>query len=443
MRTGGNMARPRSRIPLNISINGEKVGSLSFSSTGRMQLLYDPSWLASENSRPLSLSLPLGQHPLAGTAVEYFFDNLLPDNDAIRRRIQARFGAASDRCFDLLWHIGRDCVGALQLLPETEEPQGVMDISAEPLTDAEIAETLRNYQTMPLGMQKDSDFRISLAGAQEKTALLRLGNRWCRPHSATPTTHILKLPIGQTPRIDLSDSVENEWLCHRFLKEYGIPVATADICFFDDMKTLVVERFDRRWSKDGTRIIRLPMEDMCQALGVPPVFKYEEDGGPGIRGIMDLLIGSENAAADRRLFMKTQLLFWLLGAIDGHAKNFSIYLLPRGAYRLTPLYDVMSAWPIVARKELHQKQMKMAMSVDGKNKHYFWGEIIRRHWSSMSRKARFPEEELDSIIQELADPMEDVIARVVASLPAGFPAAVVEPVVDGMRAAKARLGVHT
>ncbi|HIJ87443.1 MAG TPA: type II toxin-antitoxin system HipA family toxin [Desulfuromonadales bacterium] len=434
------MARPRSRIPLNISINGEKVGSLSFSATGRMQLVYDPSWLASENSRPLSLSLPLGQHPLAGTAVEYFFDNLLPDNDAIRRRIQARFGAASDRCFDLLWHIGRDCVGALQLLPETEEPHGVMDISAEPLTDAEIAETLRNYQTMPLGMQKDSDFRISLAGAQEKTALLRLGNRWCRPHSATPTTHIFKLPIGQTPRIDLSDSVENEWLCHRFLKEYGIPVATADICFFDDVKTLVVERFDRRWSRDGTRIIRLPMEDMCQALGVPPVFKYEEDGGPGIRGIMDLLVGSETASADRRLFMKTQLLFWLLGAIDGHAKNFSIYLLPRGAYRLTPLYDVMSAWPIVARKELHQKQMKMAMSVDGKNKHYFWGEIIRRHWSCVSRKARFPDEEFDSIIQELADSMEDVIARVVASLPAGFPSAIVEPLVNGMRAAKARLG---
>lgn len=433
------MARPRSRIPLSISINGETVGSLSFSSTGRMQLVYAPSWLASENSRPLSLSLPLGQHPLTGTAVEYFFDNLLPDNAAIRRRIQARFGAVSDRCFDLLLHIGRDCVGAVQLLPETEDPQGVMSVSAEPLTDTEIAETLRNYQTMPLGMQKGSDFRISLAGAQEKTALLRHGNRWCRPHGATPTTHIFKLPIGQTPRIDLSDSVENEWLCHRFLKEYDIPVAIADICLFEDIKALVVERFDRRWSKDGSWVIRLPMEDMCQALGVPPVFKYEEDGGPGIRGIMDLLIGSENAAADRRLFMKTQLLFWLLGAIDGHAKNFSIYLLPRGAYRLTPLYDVMSAWPIVARKELHRKQMKMAMSVDGKNRHYFREEIIRRHWSGMSRKARFPEEELTAIIQELADPMEDVISRVVASLPAGFPSSVVEPVIEGMRAAKARL----
>jgi serine/threonine-protein kinase HipA len=403
-----------------------------------MQLAYASEWLVSENSRPLSLSLPLGHHPLHGAAVEFFFDNLLPDNDAIRKRIQTRFGAVSDRCFDLLWHIGRDCVGAVQLLPETAETPGVKAIVAEPLTDAEIAETLRNYRTMPLGMQKNSDFRISIAGAQEKTALLRYGDRWCRPHGVTPTTHIFKLPIGQTPRIDLSDSVENEWLCQRILKEYGIPVANAEICTFEDVKTLVVERFDRRMAKDHTWIIRLPMEDMCQALGVPSVFKYEEDGGPGIRGIMELLLGSEQAAADRRLFMKTQLLFWLLGAIDGHAKNFSIYLLPQGAYRLTPLYDVMSAWPIVARQEIHQKQMKMAMAVDSKNKHYFWNEIMPRHWSAMSRKVRFPEEELHSVLQELLDPMGDVICRVATSLPVGFPSSIAEPIFAGMRAAKAK-----
>lgn len=437
--TGGNVARPRTRRPLSVYINGEKAGSLSFSPKGRLQLLYDPDWLESANSRPLSLSLPLGHHPLTGAAVEYFFDNLLPDNDAIRRRIQARFGAASDRCFDLLWHIGRDCVGAIQLLPESEESQSVIAISAEPLTDVEIAGMLRNYQTMPLGMQKDSDFRISLAGAQEKTALLRRGDRWCRPHGVTPTTHIFKMPIGQTSRIDLSDSVENEWLCHRILKEYDMPVANAEICTFEDVKTLVVERFDRRMAKDGSWIIRLPMEDLCQALGVPPVFKYEEDGGPGICGIMELLLGSENAAVDRRLFMKTQLLFWLLGAIDGHAKNFSIFLLPGGAYRLTPLYDVMSAWPIVARQELHPKQMKMAMSVDGKNKHYCWNDILTRHWANMSRKSRFSEEEIARIIHELADSMEDVISRVATSLPDGFHATVADAVFSGMRTARGKL----
>jgi serine/threonine-protein kinase HipA len=433
------VARPRTRIPLIIYINGEKVGRLSFTPTGKMQLVYDPSWLISESSRPLSLSLPLGHHPISGIAVESFFDNLLPDNDAIRKRIQTRFGAASDRCFDLLWHIGRDCVGAVQLLPETEEPLSIMSITADPLTDAEIAGTLKNYRSMPLGMQNKSDFRISIAGAQEKTALLWHDNHWCRPHGVTPTTHIFKLPIGQPPRINLSDSVENEWLCHRILKEYDIPVANAEICIFEDVKTLVVERFDRRMSQDGSWIIRLPQEDMCQALAVPPVFKYEEDGGPGICRIMDLLLGSENSSADRRMFMKAQVLFWLLGAIDGHAKNFSIYLLPRGAYRMTPLYDVMSAYPIVARKDIHPREMKMAMSVDGKNKHYSWNGILRRHWSSMSRKARFPEEELVSIINELLDPMDAVISGIASTLPAGFPSVVAEPIFSGMREAKAKL----
>jgi serine/threonine-protein kinase HipA len=435
------MSRPRTRIPLNIFINGEKVGSLSFGATGRMQLVYGQSWLHSENSRPLSLSLPLGEHPLQGSAVEYYFDNMLPDNDAIRKRIQTRFGAASDRCFDLLWHIGRDCVGAIQLLPEAEVPSTVMTIAGTPLSNAEIAETLRNYRSMPLGMDKDNDFRISLAGAQEKTALLWHSNQWCRPNVVTPTSHIFKLPIGQTPRIDLSDSVENEWLCHRILKEYGVPVANAEICTFEEIKTLVVERFDRRLSVDGSWIIRLPLEDMCQALGVPPVFKYEEDGGPGICRIMELLIGSETALSDRRLFMKSQILFWLLGAIDGHAKNFSIYLLPGGGFRMTPLYDVMSAYPLVARKELHTKQMKMAMSVDSKNKHYYWNEIITRHWVAIAKKTRFSETELQSLFQELLDPMEDVISRVTSSLPRNFPLGVSQPIFDGLLAGKAKLKI--
>lgn len=432
------MARPRTRIPLTIYINAEKVGSLFFSTTGQMQLTYDASWLQSENGRPLSLSLPLSHHPLSGKTVESYFDNLLPDNDAIRRRIQTRFRAASDRCFDLLWHIGRDCVGAVQLLPETEAPPRIVGVTATPLEDGEVAEILRNYHAVPLGMQLNTDFRISIAGAQEKTALLWHDYRWCRPTGITPTTHILKLPIGQTPRINLADSVENEWLCHRILQEYGVPVANAEIRSFEEIKVLVVERFDRRRSADGSWIIRLPQEDMCQALGVPSVFKYEEDGGPGIRKIMDLLLGSETATADRRLFMKAQVLFWLLGAIDGHAKNFSIYLLPQGGYRMTPLYDVMSAWPFVARKELHSKEMKMAMSVDGKNKHYYRHEILRRHWSSMALTARFPEEELHTVFMELLDTVEEVLARVASTLPAGFPASVAEPIFEGMRRSRLR-----
>lgn len=434
------MGRPKTRIPLIIYINGEKVGSLSFSATRQMQLSYDPSWLDSENGRPLSLSLPLGHHPLSGRIVESFFDNLLPDNDGIRRRIQTRFGAASDRCFDLLWHIGRDCVGAVQFVPETEAPPGIGGVTATPLTDAEIAETLRNYGSMPLGMQRGSDFRISLAGAQEKTALLWHNNSWCRPTGVTPTSHIFKLPIGQTPKINLTDSVENEWLCHLIAKEYGLPVANAEIATFEDIKVLVVKRFDRRPAKDGSWIIRLPQEDICQALGVPPAFKYEQEGGPGIRKTMELLLGSQNATADRRLFMKAQILFWLLGAIDGHGKNFSIFLLPRGGYRMTPLYDIMSAYPIVARNELNIKEMTMAMSVDGRNKHYLWNEVQGRHWLSMAKKVRFPEEELRSVFRELLDTQDEVISKVASALPSDFPSSVARPIFDGMRRAKAKTG---
>ena len=129
----------------------------------------------------------------------------------------------------------------------------------------------------------------------------------------------------------------------------------------------------------------------------------------------------------------------LFRSIDGHAKNFSIYLLPGGGFRMTPLYDVMSAYPLIAKKELHTKQMKMAMSIDSKNKHYYWQEIIKRHWSALARKPRFPETELPTVFQELLDNMDDVINRVVSSLPDDFPPSVSQPVFDGVLAGRAKL----
>src|SRR6185295_4475234 len=150
--------------------------------------------------------------------------------------------------------------------------------------------------------------------------------------------------IGGNPQgIDLSTSVENEWLCAQIARAFGIPVAECRMETFGDQSALVVERFDRRLSVDGKWFMRLPQEDFCQATATSSALKYESDGGPGIGKIMEMLLGSERAAEDRRDFMRTQLVFWLLAGIDGHAKNFSIFLLPGGAYRLTPRYDIMSA----------------------------------------------------------------------------------------------------
>ena len=434
------MGRRKRSADLHVFMNGRKVGILTRAAGGRLEFAYGKEWITSDYRRPLSLSMPLASKTYAGDPVENFFDNLLPDSRSIRQRIQTRFGIPTHRCFDLLWHIGRDCVGALQIMPD-ESPPEVQRIDARPMTDSRIAESLRNYRTLPLGMREEEAFRISIAGAQEKTALLRLDGRWHLPLGATPTSHIIKLPIGriQYSDMDLSDSVENEWLCHLIFKGYGLPVANARIHTFDDVKALVVERFDRRWAKDHSWLMRLPQEDMCQALGNPSALKYESDGGPEIARIMDVLLGSTESLADRRTFMSAILLFWLLAAIDGQAKNFSIFLLPGGSFRLTPFYDIMSAFPLVEKGQLDLRKLKMAMALTGKHRHYHWDRVLHRHWLSTAKTCRFPAEEIDTIIDLTLERMDEVIADVSEQLPPSFPANVAGPVFNGMLAARDRL----
>ncbi len=239
-------------------------------------------------------------------------------------------------------------------------------IDTAPVSEAWIADRLRKHDAHPLGLARDEDFRISLAGVQEKTALLFHEGAWHLPRGATPTTHILKLPIGPAPSgIDLGDSVENEWLCLRIAAAFGLPVARAEMRSFEDVRVLVVERFDRRRSRDGTWLVRLPQEDVCQSLGLPPSKEYESDGGPGIASILDLLLQSVDPAQDRRTFFRALVVYWLLAAIDGHAKNFSSFLLAGGRCRMTPLYDVLSAHPIVSRRQLARQDLKLAMAVQG------------------------------------------------------------------------------
>ena len=434
------MGRKRQSAELFAYMNGERVGTLTRTANGRLEFSYTQSWIESNSGRPLSLSMTLGQQIYAGDRVENYFDNLLPDSQPIRNRIQKRFGAASNRGFDLLWHIGRDCVGALQLLPEDHQVD-IRKIETAPLNDADIAAILKNYRTMPLGMREDKDFRISVAGAQEKTALLKLNDQWHLPLGITPTSHIFKLPIGQIEHsgMDLSDSVENEWLCHTILKAFGLPVANTEMHSFEGIKALVVERFDRRWATDRSWLIRLPQEDMCQALNVPPALKYQADGGPGMQQVMELLLGSADSLADRRLFMRANLLFWLLGAIDGHAKNFSIFLLPGGGFNLTPLYDVISAFPLVAQNQLEQRRLKMAMSLIGKNHHYEWDKMLHRHWLSTAKNCHFSSDEMKVIIAETLGRMDQVIDEVRTQLPASFPESVAGSIFDGMRMARDKL----
>jgi serine/threonine-protein kinase HipA len=392
-----------------------------------MEFTYDPSWVASSGARPLSLSLPINLDglPIKGEKVGFFFDNLLPDSEVIRGRIRSRFHTPRGDAFDLLEAVGRDCVGAVQLLPEGTTPDGVFEIDATPLDDAGVEKLLLGVVSeRSLSFGEEDDFRISIAGAQEKTAFTWHQGRWCKPHGATPTTHIFKLPLGLIggSQLDMSTSLENEWLCARILAEYGIPIASCELKRFGATKALVVSRFDRQLHSSGKYWLRLPQEDFCQATGTPSYLKYESDGGPGLATIARVLQASESREDDLATLFRAQLLFWMLAATDGHAKNFSVRLLPQGRYRLTPLYDVLSAWPVAGARndQVHPKKLKLAMALLGANKHYRVAEIERRHFNMTAQQCGLGGD-MEAIIADVVAKTPSVIASVGAELPRGFP----------------------
>ena len=433
---------------LAVWMNGELTGQWSLpSGNGPMEFAYDASWLKSPSARAISLSMPLrpSNEPYRDP-VNAYFDNLLPDNRAIRERLRRRFHAGSTEPFDLLSEVGRDCVGAIQILPEGSIPEGLQRIQGRAVTTDEIGQLLSEMLGSTFGRQDTQDddaFRISLAGAQEKTAFLRNGDTWIVPHGTTPTTHIFKLPMGiRMDGIDLSTSVENEWLCSEIIREFGIDVARCRMESYGSYRVLVVERFDRRLSSSGTYWLRLPQEDFCQATGTPPGLKYESDGGPGIRRIMDVLLGSTNAEKDRLTFFRTQMLFWVLGAIDGHAKNFSVFLEAGGSYRLAPLYDILSAYPIMGggHGRLPMQKIKMAMAVYGANRHFEWSRIEPRHWVETGRRCGIAEETTRGLMNEIGEITESVLERVGQRIPSSFPNELQEAILSGVKSSARRLG---
>lgn len=425
------MARRPAHIPLNVFLNGRLVGVLRRESNGAIDFLYDRHWLAWESALPVSLSLPLREDRYIGAPVVNVFDNLLPDSDVIRRRVAERVGAGGTDAYSLLAALGHDCVGALQFLPDGIDPGPAGKIEGKPVAEAEVAAIIQNLAAAPLGMGEDEDFRISIAGAQEKTALLRRDGKWYKPVGSTATTHILKPQIGRLPNgIDLSNSAENEFLCLKLLSALNVPAARAEIADFGGRRTLIVERFDRRWTGDN-RLLRLPQEDFCQALSVPPTRKYQSDNGPGMKDILQLLKGSDVPEDDLVTFMRANIVFWLLGATDGHAKNFSIFLTSGGQFHMTPLYDVLSAQPSLDANQIQRKQFRLAMSV-GKSRHYAMDEILPRHFIQTAEIAGVGAGLVRSIFEDLAENAEQAIEVAIDELPDGFPEAMTNSIRTAM-----------
>lgn len=426
------MGRRPAYAPLRVYLNNRRVGTLSREASGAISFTYHEDWLDWEHALPVSLSLPLRETSYRGEPVAAVFENLLPDSDKLRRLVAEKVGARGTDAYSMLTKIGHDCVGALQFIAgDDDAPDATGTLEGEPVDEATIEKILKGLSQAPLGLTSDDAFRISVAGAQEKTALLWHDGQWIKPHGTTPTTHLIKTQIGELPGgIDLSDSVENEYYCLKLTEAFGLPVNTATIETFGDTKALAIERFDRRWTKDG-RLLRLPQEDCCQALSVPPTLKYQNEGGPSMVDVLDLLKGSDTPMEDQEVFLKAQLVFWLIGATDGHAKNFSVFLSPGGSYRMTPLYDILTAQPALKARQIERKQMKMAMSV-GKSRHYRFDQIHGRHFVQTAMRAGLSKKRAISIIEDIEAKAPEALEMASNDLPKGFPTAVVDIVSDAV-----------
>jgi serine/threonine-protein kinase HipA len=422
---------------LHVWMNGRHVGVWSTLRAGTPVFRYAERWVQADEGRVLSLPFTANlEH--RGDVVTHYFDNLLPDSAAIRRRLRSRFRARSTEAFDLLAAVGRDCVGAEQLLPAGDEPLGWDSVDAEPMDEAAVERALAAVTSdAPLGQRDDEELRLSIAGAQEKTALLRIGRNWHRPHGATPTTHILKLPLGLVGnlRADMSDSVENEWLCAQVVSRLGLPTAATEIATFGAAKVLVVTRFDRRWQNvpagaeakarfkppPGAWIARLPQEDLCQALAVAPERKYQSDGGPSMAQCLQVLAAAEEADEDRARFALAQFAFWLLAATDGHAKNFSVHHRRGGRFGLAPLYDVLSAWPVIGDgpNRIAYPRARLAMALRGeRGSHDRLRDIQPRHWRRLATSCG---PAVWGRMQQMAQAVDGVLDAIEPTLPAAFP----------------------
>jgi len=359
---------------LTVWLSGDPVGTLA-QIDGRLSFSYAPQWLMDPQARPLSQSLPLQPEPFDDRAARPFFAGLLPEGDK-RKGVALALHVSRQNDFALLDGIGGECAGAVTLLEPGQTPPTLDATDAVRwLTRSDLLQVLADMPRRPM-LAGEQDMRLSLAGAQDKlpvVARLEAGQAHIGlPRFGSPSTHILKPAI---PGIE--GSVFNEGFCLALAHALKLDVARAAIHRVEDQAYLLVERYDRQRTPEG-QLARLHQEDFCQAVGLPPETKYQNEGGPDLAQVFALLRRATRPSAPHTLKLLDFVIFnALVGNHDAHSKNFSLLYTPQGAV-LAPLYDALSTavYPRLTDK--------MAMKIGSK---YKFSELEARHWAQFAQAA--------------------------------------------------------
>lgn len=429
-----------SKVELEVLIAGRRAGRVT-STSGRLRLRYHDAYRGSDSPTPVSVSLPVQIAEHGHELVSAFLWGLLPDSDRVLRRWARSYQVSAANPVSLLSSpVGIDCAGALQFVAvhavdEVLAARGRVDW----LTETELADRLRGLasdSTDWLG-ERSKAGQFSLAGAQSKTALRYdpVGDRWGVPQGPEPTTHIIKPDVA-----GFVDLAVNEHLCLVAARKLGLRAARTHIVRFEDQVAVAVERFDRHVVEGHVR--RIHQEDLCQALGVHPQSKYQQDGGPSPEDIARLFdrVMPAAIAEDARLRLGDALAFgWLLGATDGHAKNLGL-LLSASQVRLAPLYDIASMLPY----ERDAKKLKLAMKIGGE---YRFTAIGPRNWVKLADSLAIGPAVLLERARHLAAQLPDAIADAaakedVAALQSALPSRLLDRVAENAKRCRGAIERH-
>ena len=355
---------------LEVWLLGQSVGQL-IQADGRLSFSYSPRWLQSPSAQPLSRSLPLRPESFDDKATRPFFAGLLPEGDK-RKLVAMALQVSPQNDYALLNGIGGECAGAVTLLEPGQQPTGLTSEQyVRWLDDGELITILDELPRRPMLAGKDG-LRLSLAGAQDKLPVVFVNGHIGLPKQNTPSSHILKPAISA-----VEGSVYNEGFCMALAMRLKLSVASTSIRRVADRVYLLVERYDRLRQPDGS-LQRLHQEDFCQALGVAPEYKYQNEGGPDLTQCFDLIRKATRPSAPQVLRLLDYVIFnALIGNHDAHAKNFSLIYTRRGTV-LAPLYDTLSTAVYANLTD------KMAMKIGSK---YKFTEVQKQHWEQFAQAA--------------------------------------------------------